>query len=209
MRTRLSLGVLWSLVGVPAALSLGTVIQGNSVGLAHWWWAGLGEGLVSLAFRKPKILARLTLRHVNFKVWASEMLRLSAEHVCGCIWAASGVPQCTLTPQPLSSRRHAAIRWCHNQPWPWPCASVSPLGEGRALVSTRLSARSRCRRRWDLQLDVQTPKCSGVTVTTAVSVSPSGKEPWSESGRITPLSWPDGRTGGRYLLTLLCFQQEH
>lgn len=149
-------------------------------------WAGRRAGQPGLQKAKNTCLPHVEAR--EFQGMSIEMLRLSAEPVCGCIWAASGVPQCTLTPQPLSSRHHAAVRWCHNQPWPWPRASVSPPGEGTALVSTRLSARSRRRRRWDPQLDAQTPKCSGVTVTTAVSVSPSGKEQWSESGRIAPLS---------------------
>lgn len=108
----------------------------------------------------------------------------------------------------LSSRHQAAVHRCHNQPWPWPRTFVSSLGEGTALVSTWLSARSRCRW-WDPQLDTQTPKCSGVAVVIAVYVAPSGKEQWSESRRVTPLSWPNGRTVGRYLLALLCFQQEH
>lgn len=106
------------------------------------------------------------------------MLHLSAEHesILSVV-----VPQCTLTLQPLSSRHHAAIHWCHNQPRPQPCALFSLLGKGTAFVSTQLSGRSRCRRQRDLQLDMQTPKCSGALVMIAICVSPSGEEQWSEA----------------------------
>lgn len=207
-----SVHVFWPLVWFSAALSLWRV-SGKLLGAFMLMVSWAEWSPVSLDFWKPKIPACFTCRRMQFqgvihlsRYTIQEMLHLSAEHesILSVV-----VPQCTLTPQPLSSRHHAAIHWCHGQPRPQPCALFSLLGKGMAFVSTQLSARSRCRRQRDLQLDVQTPKCSGAVVVIAIFVSPSGEEQWSEAGRVTPLSWPGGRTAGWYLLMLLGFQQEH
>lgn len=161
----------------------------------------------TVVLRKPKPPGYLMFRHTWFQGVSIPLLCHSADHggVCGCI-CTSEVVLCW-PPAPVF-RASCCCSWCHGQPWPWLCASTSSQAEGTAPVSIWLSGRSRCRRWWDPQLGVQTLKCSTVMVVIAAFVLPSEKKQSCKSRRVTPLSWPNGRTVDQDLLMLLCFQEE-
>lgn len=131
------------------------------------------------------------------------MLCHSAEHdsVCSCIWTSEEM-QCTLTPSP-----------CFQGCCPWVSQPALALAVclhflSSAPVSIWLSGRSRCRRWWDPQLDVQTLKCSRVKVLIAAFVFALWKtavmQVW-EGHPFVLTQWQDSR---QCLLMLLCFQEE-
>lgn len=190
-------------VGVSAALALGGVIKGSSSGLSQWQWAQQGEhpGLEKAKTTwLPHVQAHMVSRCEHHSCFVILQIMVVSVVVSALLrWCCAPWP-----PAPVF-RASWCCWWCHGLG----CVPPLPLKQREQLLWAPGSQAGADVEDGGVHSWVCKPwSAPGLWLSLQPLFCPLEKKRSCKGGRVTPLSWPTGRTVDQDLLMLFCFQEE-